>query len=184
MSVFLAQVLAFIRRLPVAAACLALAVVLAAYNWHLWHERAAVAARHEEVRGLGTAMLAFLTDRARIEADRAALREALDFIEANLVDEEGMEANLGYFYRLERLTRVRLARIDQLAPSLPEPGSPYKAVPVTLQISGSYRSIMSFLRELETGPRLLRVRNYRFERVDPGSGELILFLTVDLLARL
>jgi len=39
------------------------------------------------------------------------------------------------------------------------------------------------MRELETGPRILRTRAYRIERIDASSGELLLFLTVELLAR-
>lgn len=128
-------------------------------------------------------MLHALTDRSRINAELSALQDALALIDRNLVDEASMEVNLGYFYRLERQTRVRLARLNQLSPLPPPDGNPFKAVPFSMQVAGSYRNLMDFLHELETGPRLLRIRGYDFARGDSADGELSLELTVEFLAR-
>ena len=54
---------------------------------------------------------------------------------------------------------------------------------LTLQVTGTYRNLLGFMRDLETGPRILRTRSYRLERVDPNGGEMQLFLTVELLAQ-
>lgn len=183
MSVVLAQLLAIIHHRSVVTGCLALIVLVGAANYPLWQHRLAVAQQHETVRRNGEIMLRALANRAQIEADLAALRPALAQIEQELVDERSMEINLGYFYKLERMTRVRLLRLNQLVSSPPRSGSPFKAVPFAMQVSGSYRNGMSFLRALETGPRILRVRSCSFDRSGADRSELVLDLTVDLLAK-
>jgi Tfp pilus assembly protein PilO len=165
----------------VAASTLVTTLALIA-NAGLWWHRHEVTREHEEVRRRGEVMAAAVADRARIQGDVAALEDALDQIERNLAAEESMEVNLGYFYRLEKLSRVRLERIDQLVAAPAAPGSAYRAVPVSLLVEGSYRNLLGFIRELETGPRVLRIRDYRMER-DEDVAELHLQLTVELLAR-
>jgi hypothetical protein len=57
-------------------------------------------------------------------------------------------------------------------------------VPFSIQVAGSYRSNLAFLRALENGPRILRVRNCSFERGAADQPELILDLTIDVLAKI
>jgi hypothetical protein len=172
-----------LRQRPVASAIAAAFVVLVAANAYLYRERHDAAQAHEESRRRGEAMVAFLADRPRIEADVAALRDAARALDDTAVREESKEVNLGYFYRLEKATRVRLNRIDQLNPEPPEPNSPYKSVPVSLRLTGTYRNLLAFIREIETGSRVMRVNSYQFERVSEGSDELAITLMIDMLAR-
>lgn len=172
-----------IRTHPAVSGGITLALVLVAANVWLWKERQAAALVHDDVRRRGEMMLGFLANRNEIQSNLAALREAQDQIDRNVVNEESKEVNLGYFYRLERATRVRLARIDQFAATPPDPKSAYKSVPVTLRLSGSYRNILGFLREVETGPRVMRIRQYQLERLSEGNEELQLALTLEMLAR-
>jgi Tfp pilus assembly protein PilO len=178
-----AQFIVLCRFRPVITACYAIAVILGVLNYFLWQQRAAETTRHEEVRKKGEFMRDALANRARIERDLAALAEAMFHVERNVVDELSMEVNLGYFYKLERSTRVRLVRLNQLGSLPAAPDTAFKAVPFSMQVVGSYRNIMNFLRELETGPRLLRIRSCTFEQGVRDSTELIMNLTVDALAR-
>lgn len=172
----------FAHHHPFIATCAVIATLALLANGYLWWRREAVTREHAEVRRQGEAVVGAVADRVRIRADVAALAEALDQIERNLAAEESMEVNLGYFYRLEKLNRVRLERIDQLVALPAEAGQAYRSVPVSLRVEGSYRNILGFIRELETGPRLLRIRDYRIER-DEDVAELHAGLTVELLAR-
>jgi Tfp pilus assembly protein PilO len=167
----------------VVAACFALAALLAVGNYFLWQRREAITARHAEARKKGEFMLQALMGRGRIDADLNALGEAMSHIEPHLLDERRMEDNLGYFYRYERVTRVRLIRLNQLAALPPSPGSPFKAVPFSMQVTGTYRNSMNFLRALESGPRILKVKNCSFERGATENGELTLDLTVEVLCK-
>lgn len=177
------QFIASMRERPGVTACLVVAMVLAGANYFLWQRRERVANEHADARRKGEFMLQALARRTRIEADLGALRDAMGQIEGNLLEEQSMEVNLGYFYRFERMTSVRLVRLNQLASLPPTAGSRFKAVPFSMQVSGSYRETMSFLRALESGPRILRVRSCSFERGSADSADLILDLTVDVLAK-
>ena len=184
MSLFFAQLFAAIRLRPGFYGCLCLAAVLGAVNYPLWQRRIVAAREHETVRKKGEFMLHALANRTQFDADLVALRDALGQIEQHLVDERSMEVNLGYFYKLERTSRVRLVRLNQLVATAPPPGSPFKAVPFSMHVTGSYRNSMAFLRALETGPRILRVRGCSLERNTPDNGDLVLDLTVDVLAKI
>jgi Tfp pilus assembly protein PilO len=176
------QFLASAMRRPIVAGLIAISVVLGVANYFLWQQREVVTRHHEEVRSKGESMARALTDQTRIKADLAALQDALDQIDRNLVVEGEMEVNLGYFYKMERLSRVRLSQLNQLSTQPPVEGNPFKAVPFSFRVSGSYIQIMNFLHQLETGPRLLRIRTYSFVRGDAKTKSLDLDLTVELLA--
>lgn len=131
----------------------------------------------------GERLIRTLTLRTRIDEDLAALKDALGRIEKSLVDEQSMEVNLGYFYSLEKTNRVRLVRLNQLAAQAVPAGVAFKVVPFSMHVTGSYRNNMSFLRALETGPRILRIRNCTFERVSAENTEVAVDLIVEILAR-
>lgn len=178
----LAQFIAIVRVRPLISACLALTLLCGGANFFLWQTRHDVTLRNENVRQKGEFMVKALENRPRIDADLEALRDGIARIEESLLDEASMEVNLGYFYRVEKTTRVRLVRLNQLASTPPAAGSPFKAVPFSMQVTGSYRNNLAFLRALETGPRILRIRNCSLERGADNS-EFLLDLTVDVIAK-
>jgi Tfp pilus assembly protein PilO len=182
MSAFLEFLAALVRRRPLVMAGFALSAILGVGNYFLWQHRQVVTRRHDEVRRNGEAMGRALANHPRITAEVATLKEALSFIDRNLVVEGNMEVNLGYFYRMERLSRVRLSQLNQLGSQPPPEDNPFRVVPFSLQAVGSYSQIVHFLRELETGPRLLRIRSYDFGRGDPKTNAMSLNVTVELLA--
>jgi hypothetical protein len=177
------QLLIWIRLRPYVAGAVAFTVLLVTANVLLWHARQEEALQLGSARGEAETLVRTLANRPRIEREIAALRDALTHIDKNLVDEQSMEVNLGYFYRLELATRVRLVRLIQLAAPPPAAGASYKVIPFTMLVTGSYRNNMNFLRSLETGPNLLRIRNCTFARVSADSSEVTIDLTVEILAR-
>lgn len=182
MMLYLLQLWSAARRRPLVAGFLVVAAVAGALNYPLWQHGREIERRHEEVRQRGQAVLEALADRQRLYADLAAVDDTLDVIDRDTVREQTMEANLGYFYRLEKISRVHLDRIDQLAATAAEAGNPYKTVPVSLKVTGSYRNLLEFLRDIENGPHFVHVRNYRVERTDGKDGDVLLVLTLELLA--
>jgi Tfp pilus assembly protein PilO len=182
MNSALRQLLATVRRRPIVALLLVVFVVLGVANYFLWQQRQEITRLHDDVRHKGEAMLKALTDQNRIKAELAALQEALGQIDRNLVFEGEMEVNLGYFYKMERLSGVRLSQLNQLSSQPTTDGNPFKAIPFSLRVTGTYAQIMNFLRQLETGPRLLRIRTSNFSRAETKDKSLDLDLTVELLA--
>lgn len=171
------------RRRPYGSALTVLIVLLLAANCLLWQERTAAAARHEKARQNGAQMLRALAAYPRITADLAAVDEALRVIDRSLLTERALEVNLGYFYQMEVLSRVRLRQLNQLvAPPSPE-DNPFKVVPFSFQATGTYAQLVGFLHNLETGPRLLRVRSYSLERGEAKTGNMRLDLTAECLGR-
>lgn len=176
------QFLALARRRPVVTLLLVFSLGLGVANYFLWQQRRAITLRHEEARREGEAMLRALTDQARIKSELTDLQSALAQIDRNLVVEGEMEVNLGYFYKMERLSQVRLGQLNQLSSQPTTDGNPFKAVPFSLRATGSYSHLMSFIHLLETGPRLARVRTFSFTRGEAKDKTLDLDLTVELLA--
>ncbi|MES2693526.1 MAG: hypothetical protein V4773_08640 [Verrucomicrobiota bacterium] len=184
MSVSIVKFVAYLRGRPIVSSGILLIVLLAGANYYLWNDRKSITERLEAAQQKGEFMLRALSGRQQVDANLAALREAIAQIEGNLLEEQSMEVNHGYFYRYERTTRVRLVRINQLASLAPAAGSRFKVVSFSLQVTGSYRNNMSFLRALETGPRILRIRNCAFERMEKDKTESItLDLLIDVLAK-
>lgn len=183
MSVFFAQLIGLFRARPFVASCVLLTVVLAGANFFLWQGYKAATQQHDDIRQQGETLLRTLANRARIDTDLAALRNANAMIGGNLLDEQSMEVNLGYFYRLEKNAKVRLVRLNQLAAPAPPAGSLFKTVQFSMQLKGAYRNIIAFVRSLETGSLLLRVRSAAVDRGTVENGEITMDLTVEILAK-
>jgi Tfp pilus assembly protein PilO len=182
-SELFASLLESVRRSPLVTLCVALVLMLAGVNYFLWQQRSAFAEQNDEVRRKGESILNALVARQHVTADLEKLKGALDVIDRNLVVESDMEVNLGYFYKLEKLTGVRLTQLNQLSAPPPDGGGPFKTIPVSLRATGSYVQLMNFLRQLESGPRFLTVRAFNFGRADAKANLLSLDLTVALLGR-
>jgi Tfp pilus assembly protein PilO len=182
MSALFKQFLAFARRYPLVVVSSTLFVVLSVVNYFLWQQRDEITQQHDGVRRNGEAMLAALSGQSRITSDLAAVQEALKMIDRNLIAEGDLAENLGYFYQMETQCHVRLSQMNQLSSLPPPEGSPYKSIPFSLRVSGTYAQIMSFVRQLEAGPRLLRIKSYSFTRgADAKNNTLELVLLVEIL---
>lgn len=182
MSRFLNPLLAFVRPRPWASALVLLALVAAGVGGWLWRQRLEAVRRHDAARQRGEEMLRSLTDYPRVTADLNAANRALQFVDRGLITERALERNLGYFYQIETVAHVRLLQINQQGSPPSAPGSPFRVVPFTLQATGSYPQLVNFLRQLESGPLLLRITRYSLGRGDPRTGSMILDASVEALA--
>jgi Tfp pilus assembly protein PilO len=180
MSIVLQRFFDLIRRYPLVSSCVTLLLLLGGVNYYFWEQRHTLANQHDEARKYGEAMLPVLASHTRLTAQVATTQEAVELIERNLVLESDLAENLGYFYKLETASRARLAQISQLNSQTLQ-GNPFKAVPFSLRVTGTYSQIIGFVRALETGPRLARIKDYDFTRTDAKTGMLALDLTVELL---
>jgi Tfp pilus assembly protein PilO len=190
MSAFLQQLLVFFRRYPFVIACSAIAILLWVANYFIWQRHKELAVAHQSQQKTGEDMLQSLTNHGRITSELAAVKEALAFINQHLIHEADLPENMGYFYQLETASRLRLQALNQLSSMPPPPEQAYKTVPFTLRTSGSYRQVLRFLRELETGPRLYKIQNYSITQggslASPGATDtsvsVSLEITLEVLA--
>lgn len=187
MSTFLQQLLGFFRRYPFIIACSVIAIVLWVANYFIWERRQELAVGHQNLQRSGEDMLQSLTNHSRITSELAAVKEALTFINSHLINEGDLPENMGYFYQLETSSRLRLQALNQLSSMPPAPEQTFKTVPFTMRTTGSYRQVLRFLRELETGPRLFKVSTYSFSHGSalPGSSDgalVALDITIEVLA--
>jgi Tfp pilus assembly protein PilO len=104
-------------------------------------------------------------------------------IEENLVVETNLAENLWYFYKIEEDTRARLSELRQLSAPLADTGSPYRTIPYSLKLTGTYQQVSAFLYRLETGPRLARITSFSFSRASADSPVVSLDLGLNLLGR-
>jgi Tfp pilus assembly protein PilO len=169
MNAVLQSLLSFARRNPVLVASLAIIIVMGGSSYYLWHRQQLLTGEHAEIQRNGEDVLQSLTSHARLTAEIATVKEALDYIDRNLINEGDLAENLGYFYQIETASRLRFSQLNQLSSQPQPPGSYFKPVPFTLQATGTYRQIMRLLHELETGPRLLRIRTYALSQSGGGA---------------
>ncbi len=162
--------------------CMVLFVGLSIANYFLWKRQQEINTQHEEVRRNGENIFAALSSHSRLTGELAVVDDALKQIDDNLIVEADLAENLGYFYQIETLSRVRLSQLNQLS-SQPTEDSPYKSIPFSMRVNGTYPQLVSFIRELESGPRQLRIRSFDFSRIDVKSNALALNLTVELLGK-
>lgn len=177
------QFLEFSRLNPVIVASLTIIVLMGSASYFLWQKQHDLNAKHDETRRNGETMMESLTGQARINSELSAVTTAVDFIDRNLINEADLAENLGYFYAIEATARLRFSQLNQLS-SQPQPeGSPFKPVPFAVRATGPYRQVMRLLHELETGPRLVRIRTFTFSQGEGEEESVTMELTLDLLAR-
>jgi Tfp pilus assembly protein PilO len=156
----LQQFIGLFRRYPLVSICTALTILLCTASYFLWQSQQQLSGSHDSVRRNGEDMLLSLSGLPRVSSELTSVKEAADFISANLIREGDLAENLGYFYQLDTLSKIHLQQLGQLSSQPAASDAPFVAIPFSLRASGTYRQVMRFLHELETGPRLCRVTTY------------------------
>ena len=178
----MSRLVALVRRYTLVSSCLALIVLLAVANYFLRESQTALTTSHDTVRRNGEDMLLSLSGLPRVSTEYASVKEATDFIDANLIREGELAENLGYFYQLETLSKVHITQLGQLSSQPGAADAPYIAIPFSIRATGTYRQVLRFIHELESGPRLCRVTTYG---LTGGTGEdrVQLDLNIEMLGR-
>ncbi|MCF3651593.1 type 4a pilus biogenesis protein PilO [Synoicihabitans lomoniglobus] len=137
----------------------------------------------ERVTDTGTAILRLVSTRSLLESELEFVKLAVNRTEDNLVVEDNLAENLWYFYSIEGRTKTRLADLRQIDSPRPNEDDLFRRIPYELRVTGTFVQVSEFLRQLEVGPRLMRIKDFTFRR-EPGSGETIsLELMIELLGR-
>ncbi len=181
MSGFLAQLAAFTRRNPIAVVSILLFLGLGISDYFLWKRQVELYRRHDRVQQQSNDQNLQLAGEARVQSQVDVVEKAVNHIEANLVPEPDLAGNSDYFYQFEKSTGVHLTDLSQLNSQSAGEDNPYRAIPFSVRLTGTFPQVLSFVRALEDGPRLLRIRRFSFARA-PGSADSVgLDLTVEML---
>jgi len=175
----------FLRRNLFAVVCSVTMVVLLGAGWWLWHDL-----KHQEdnlqARTLqGEAELETIAMSPLLREALAQTRATVDRVNRNLAVESNLADNLWYFYKLEEQTKARIRGLNQLATSGPgeDTRAEYKPIPYTMEVSGTFAQVMDFLQNLESGPRLVKVRGFTFRRGETGTDTVVLHLDLTVLGK-
>jgi Tfp pilus assembly protein PilO len=177
----LQRLLDLVRRYKLVSVCTVLIALLGTASYYLWLSQQELATSHDNVRRSGEDMLLSLSGMSRVSAEYASVKEAVGFIESNLIREGDLAENLGYFYQLETGSRVHLTQLSQLSSQPAAADAAFIAIPFSIRASGTYRQILLFIHELESGPRLCRVTSYSL--TGSGDDQVQLDLTLEMLGR-
>lgn len=185
------EVIALIRKNPLATGCLAAALLLGAGIY--WRSSAVPErqAQLEQKSVEGRRIARNLRYAAQLPEQLATMTQAVAAIEPRLVRADELAKNLQYFYKLEADTGVKLTDLRQLAaPTAPgrtgkaAASSGFGTVGFTVSLQGEYLALLDFLRRLENGVHYSRVTLASASVISPDrSGPLSLQLTVELLSQ-
>jgi len=164
--------------------CLLVVLVAGSASYFLRQNVAELEHEHAFIRGEGETVLKTIAGAAALRNDRVALEAAVREINANLITEENLADNLGYFYKIEEQSHARISELHQ-QPSAAgaNSGGSVKTVPFSVNVTGTYTQVTSFLYQLEHGPRLMKINAFSFTRRVSTGDAVVLELNLEMLAR-
>ncbi|HVU18742.1 MAG TPA: hypothetical protein VHD32_17695 [Candidatus Didemnitutus sp.] len=183
MNGFLRPILDFVREYAFVTICLVVFLAAGSSAFIVWRGLAQLESEYEVVRTEDEGQQKLISGAASLKADRETIAAAAQEMTSNLLIEENLADNLGYFYKIEDQSRARISDLHQLASPVGAANSTSKSVPFTVNITGSFSQVFSFLYQLEHGPRLMRITAFTFDRKAQTSDSVVLELNLDMLAR-
>ena len=177
------QMVSIMRRNLFRSVCTVLSILLIAAIWILRLDVHTWEVQNREHTQENQAMLSTLVSGPLIKQELARAQEIVQRIETNLVVEAKLEDNVGYFYSLTKETKAEIIYLKQQAADTSNEGMEYRVIPYTIQLSGTYQQLASFLLALETGPKLAQIRLFSFHRRESGQDNLSLNIDFKLLGK-
>ena len=173
----------FWRRQPFVCVCIGICLISLGGIWWVARQIESYEAELDRLTNQGTEVLNLVATRGVMESELELVQAAVRRTEDNLVIEDNLAENLWYFYSVEGRTQTRLTELRQL--DVPNPGKDdtYLRVPYELSAGGDFVGISELLRQLEIGPRLMRVKDFSIRREANGDELLSLDLSIELLGR-
>jgi hypothetical protein len=186
------QLLAFVRKNPIALSCGVLAIALGAAIYFRGEGVPIAEADLEQKSAEGRRLALNLKQSAQLPEQSAAMTAALAEIEPRIVHADELANNLQYFYKLESETGTKLGELRQGGPAktgakaakAPQGPGSFVPVPFSTTVQGEYGAVLDFLRRLETGTHFPRVVGAGITLTTPDrTGPLLLQLEVELLGQ-
>jgi Tfp pilus assembly protein PilO len=182
MSFSSSEIIGSLKKNPVSVICSVLALALAGFAYFRLGGAAALQTELDEKSAEAAKLSLNLKNAAQLKEQLEALITAQKQIEARMIRANELTTNLQYFYKLESDTGVKLlpGSLRQSAGSKKD-AKAYQATAFSLSIQGDYRQILTFLRQLESGPRYCRVLSASCNSAPERGPMLVLSLNLEFL---
>jgi Tfp pilus assembly protein PilO len=177
------DVVAFVRLHPLWVSCAMSNVLLAVASVFLWQDLEALNEIYQEKSTDGQAVLATVASGSPLRRELALVRETVHRIDENLFVESDLPGNYVYFDIIKTKANCQSIEPTPLSSAPAPEGALYKSIPYTLKVTGTYQQTAAFLHGVETGPRLVRITSFSFNRREVASPALLLELSVELLCK-
>ncbi|MDD3179085.1 MAG: type 4a pilus biogenesis protein PilO [Opitutaceae bacterium] len=175
---------ALMRLHPLWVSCATLSVLLAGTSVFLWQDIKTLNKIYQERSTEGQAVLATVALSSPLRRELTLVRETVRRIDDNLFVESDLPGNYVYFDIIKTKARCQSIEPTPLS-SAPAPAEAlYKSVPYTLKVTGTYEQTAGFLHGIETGPRLVKITSFSFNRREVASPSILLELSVELLCKI
>ena len=115
--------------------CLAVVLLAGSAGYFLRQSIAELEEAHAFIRGEGEAVLKTIAGAAALRNDRAVFEAAVKEINANLITEENLADNLGYFYKIEEQSHARISELHQQATPAASSGGSFKTIPFSVNVT-------------------------------------------------
>lgn len=177
------QVLSLSREYKFVTAC-GFVVILAGIAAFFFHSTLLRLERQQALaRDEGMAVLRTLASANSLRADKAYIDEAVKAIESNLVTEDNLADNVGYFYKIEEQTSAHITDLRQQPAAALAAESRYKLVPVSFSITGTFSQVVAFIHQVEHGPRLMKITGFSARRRQLTGNVITIDLSLEMLGR-
>lgn len=171
----------FLREQPFVSGCIAVILLSLIGIWWVTNQLSSYNTELSRVTDHGTETLGLVAMRNMLQNQLEIAQKAVQRTEENLVQEENLAENLWYFYSIESKTNTRLTELRQLDPFALSDGEFYQRVPYELSATGDFKGISEFLRQLEIGPRLVRIHEFTLRKENGDNEQLSLDLNLEML---
>ena len=172
------------RGYPYVCVCIVATLLSLGAIWFVRYYTVAYQVELERVTNQGTETMGLVAMRGMMRTELELARDAVRRTDDNLVIEENLADNLWYFYSVEGRTNTRLTELRQLDPPTPGQNDNYLRIPYELSATGNFTGITEFMRQLEVGPRLIKINEFTIRR-ELGADEMIsLDVSLELLGQL
>jgi hypothetical protein len=183
------DVVAFLKKYPVAISCGVLSAVLLAGSYIRNSRASELVTLMRQKEEEGQKILDNIRDGTNLPEQFETLSAATKELEARLVHAPERARNQQYFYRIESDTGVKELSLQPNPSSLAKQRGPkalYTGISYTITVQGDYRQILNFVGRLESGPHFYRPISASLsrpgQRGGPNSSSAIsLSLTLELL---
>jgi Tfp pilus assembly protein PilO len=158
-------------------------VAAGAASYYLRQSIAALEQEHAVIRTEGESVLKTIAGATALRNDRETIAAAARDISANLITEENLADNLGYFYKIEDQSHARISELHQVTVSVGNSSSGARTIPFSANITGTFAQVYGFLYQLEHGPRLMRINSFSFARRVQAGDAVVLEINLEMLAK-